>query len=70
MRAEVKGTLMELDPPAWPVCSACGMAYVLRRAVVVGSGPEWIWQWIWQRDCIKPAVCRRRGGTGLVQVKA
>lgn len=64
--AEVKGTLMELDPPAWPVCSACGVSYVLRRALVIGRGPEWIWQ----RDCIKPAACRRRGGTGLVQVKA
>lgn len=43
-------------PKAWPQCSECKTAYVLRRAIVFsgrnGSRRMHIsTEWVWQRDC-------------------
>lgn len=43
-------------PKAWPQCSDCKAAYVLRRAIVFASKPgprkaTMRHEWVWQRDC-------------------
>lgn len=43
-------------PKAWPQCSDCKAAYVLRRAIVFASKPGSRKatirpEWVWQRDC-------------------
>lgn len=45
-----------VNPPAWPACSECNTAYVLRRAILFtsgtkGKGAEINEGWVWQRDC-------------------
>lgn len=34
-------------PAAWPECSECGVAYVLRHCITFTDG----YRWLWQRDC-------------------
>jgi len=34
---------------AWPECSGCGTAYVLRWSFRFTGDMEW--EWLWQRDC-------------------
>jgi hypothetical protein len=36
------------NPTAWPACSQCNAAYVLRRCLRFGTGG---FEWLWQRDC-------------------
>jgi hypothetical protein len=36
------------NPRAWPVCSHCEVAFVLRRLLSFSSGS---FIWAWQRDC-------------------
>lgn len=45
-----------VNPQAWPVCSECNTAYVLRRAILFTTGTkgkksEINEGWAWQRDC-------------------
>lgn len=57
------------DPKAWPRCSECKTDYVLRRAVVFGTGRDGSRsmsianEWVWQRDCkhrkAQPEVARK-----------
>jgi hypothetical protein len=35
------------NPVAWPKCSQCDVAFVLRRMLSLSQG----WLWLWQRDC-------------------
>ncbi len=45
------------NPEVWPRCSECKVDYVLRRAVVFVTKPNWLRrlmitnEWVWQRDC-------------------
>ena len=42
------------QPRAWPACSECGVAFVLRRAVTFKTLPKSLIvaeEWVWQRDC-------------------
>lgn len=43
------------QPRAWPCCSTCNTAYVLRRALVFAVAKSkrstLASEWIWQRDC-------------------
>lgn len=42
------------QPATWPTCGDCGVAYVLRRGIVVtpkGKRMSLDEKWVWQRDC-------------------
>jgi hypothetical protein len=51
-----KNSSLNPQPKTWPCCSRCGVAYVLRRALMfghtAGSGKASLdIEWLWQRDC-------------------
>lgn len=52
------------DPLAWPECEACGAPYVLRRVLVLGGSPRWVWQ----RDCKHKGAAVKVAGAGADQV--
>lgn len=40
------------QPTAWPRCSLCKAAFVLRRAIVFSTKRcAWVSEWAWWRDC-------------------
>lgn len=59
--AGITAAQIQPDPPYWPGCDACEVAYALKRRLSFGKGA---YVWVWVPDC-KHDKRRAQPGTAL-----